>query len=76
MELISLTDGAYWSLHAGRTGLLGVQGFVRQLSDFECTCSLLGMLRYELGSLTHSSPSLESPLKCHLISKAFTIHST
>ena len=74
MKLISTTDRVCWSLHSSHIGLL-VHGCVKQPCALELTYSMLGILRYLLGSLTNPSTSLRSLLKCHLIRKTFTLQS-
>lgn len=64
MKLISTTERVCWSLHSSHI----VHGCVRQPCALELTCSMLGILRYLLGSLTNPFTSLRSLLKCHLIS--------
>lgn len=75
MKLISTTDRVCWSLHSSHIGLLLVHGCVKQPCALELTYSMLGILRYLLGSLSNPSTSLRSLLKCHLIRKTFTLQS-
>ena len=74
MKLISTTDRVCWSLHSSHIGILA-HGCVKQPCALELTYSMLGILRYLLGSLTNPSTSLRSLLKCHLIRKTFTLQS-